>query len=176
MAIKHRLPAMFRFGDFADVGGLITMGQTMRMLKTLVATLALVLLSPGSRPCHPTRLMLVIAPLLSAILLMAPAAASALAFTTSRLAEAQIRDIGDLVVKAPPDQALIDISAPLSLAVGGATISTLATFRSVVIPTAAEASASIRRGMRRSLWARTKRLWWSMPHISSSMCLSFETG
>jgi hypothetical protein len=26
VAIKHRLPAMFRFSDFADAGGLITHG------------------------------------------------------------------------------------------------------------------------------------------------------
>src|SRR5580765_678338 len=53
-------------------------GKTMRMLKTLVATLALVLLPPASRPCHPTQLTLVIAFLLGATVLMAPAAASAL--------------------------------------------------------------------------------------------------
>jgi hypothetical protein len=91
------------------------------------------------------RLSLWIASLLSATVLMAPAAASALAFTTSAVAEAQIRDIGDPnqisviasnEVQAPPDQAaLIDISAPLSLPVGGATLSALATFRSVVITT-----------------------------------------
>jgi hypothetical protein len=104
------------------------------------------------------RLSLWIASLLSAIVLMAPAAASAVpcrpegpdpcsplpAFTTSAFADASIVDISDpnqttvvarLQVQAPPDQALIDISAPLSLPVGGATLSALATLRSVVIPT-----------------------------------------
>jgi hypothetical protein len=87
---------------------------------------------------------LILASLLSATVLMAPAAAAALAFTTEANANAQIRDISDPnqisviasnEVQAPPDQALIDISAPLSLPVGGATLSALATFRSVVITT-----------------------------------------
>jgi len=129
----------------------------MRMLKTLLATRALVLLPPASRPCHPTRLTLVIAFLLGATVLMAPAAASALVcidgsdnpcpllpgFNISAFAQVQILDISEsfetIVVASnavqSPDQALIDISAPLSLPVGGATLSALATFRSVVIPT-----------------------------------------
>jgi len=98
----------------------------------------------ASPPSPQVRLSLWIASLLSATVLMAPAAASALAFTTSAEVDAQIRDISDpnqttlgasLRVQAPPDQALIDISAPISLPVGGATLSALATFRSVVIPT-----------------------------------------
>jgi hypothetical protein len=43
--------------------------------------------------------------------------------------------VASLQVQAPPEQALIDISAPISLPVGGATLSALATFRSVVITT-----------------------------------------
>jgi hypothetical protein len=29
VAIKHRLPAMFRFSDFAEVGGLVTHGPNL---------------------------------------------------------------------------------------------------------------------------------------------------
>jgi len=85
--------------------------------------------------------------LLSATGLMAPAAASALVcidggpnpcpllpgFNISAFASVGIGD--SLLTVQSPDQALIDISAPLSLPVGGATLSALATFRSVVIPT-----------------------------------------
>jgi len=128
----------------------------MVMLKPLVAILGLVLQPPASTPCHRTRLMPWIASFLSAIVLMAPAAASALVcgfpdpcptlpgFNISAFAEAQILDTSDpnqttvvarLQVQAPPDQALIDISAPISLPVGGVTLSSLATFRSVVTAT-----------------------------------------
>jgi hypothetical protein len=100
----------------------------------------------ASTPSPPLRLALWIVSILSATVLMAPAAASALAFTTSAEVDAQIQQISDpftqppvvagLRVQAPPDQALIDISAPISLSIGGATLSALATLRSVVINTA----------------------------------------
>ena len=80
-----------------------------------------------------------IASLLSAIVLMAPAAASALAFSTFAAAEADIREnfniVDSLRVQAPLDQALIDISAPISMSTGGATVSALATLKSVVTTT-----------------------------------------
>jgi hypothetical protein len=109
----------------------------MRMLKTFLVTMAFLLLS--------------------ASVLMAPVAAFALVcldgsdnpcptlpgFNISADTRVQIMDISDpnqtIVVASnvvqAADQSLIDISAPLGLPVGGATLSALATFRSVVIPT-----------------------------------------
>jgi|SRR5712691_10490604 len=111
---------------------------------------------PGEARGKSRTAILILAFLLSATVLMAPAAASALVcgfpdpcptlpgFNISAEADANIFDtsepfqttvLASLHVQAPPDQALIDISAPLSLPVGGQTLSLLATFRSVVIAT-----------------------------------------